>query len=87
MCRLCNPKTPQLPCPTRRDFLTSAAVGGATVAAGMTLPTGVSAQQAIAEAALPAGIGEPCRRILIKGGAEPSMDDAVGNFPVGDVLI
>lgn len=36
---------------------------------------------------MPLGIGAAGRRTLIKGGAVLSMDVAVGNFPVGDVLI
>lgn len=36
---------------------------------------------------MPGGIGAAGRRTLIKGGAVLSMDAAVGNFPVGDVLI
>lgn len=35
---------------------------------------------------MPDGIGTAGRRTLIKGGAVLSMDAAVGNFPVGDVL-
>lgn len=35
---------------------------------------------------MPNGIGTAGRRTLIKGGAVLSMDAAVGNFPVGDVL-
>jgi cytosine/adenosine deaminase-related metal-dependent hydrolase len=36
---------------------------------------------------VPEGLGQPGRRLLIRGGAVMSMDDAVGNFPTGDVLI
>lgn len=36
---------------------------------------------------MPQGIGAPGRRTLIKGGIILSVDDNVGNFPKGDVLI
>ncbi|WP_439154309.1 amidohydrolase family protein [Yoonia sp.] len=86
MCRLCDPQKPQLPCPTRRDFLKASAVAGVAGTGGLTLAGGAHAQQAAA-ATLPEGLGTPGRRVLIKGGAVMSMDDAVGNFAVGDVLI
>lgn len=86
MCRLCDPQTPQLPCPTRRDFLKTGAVAGIAGTTGLTLTGSARAQQAAA-ATLPEGLGTPGRRVLIKGGAVMSMDDAVGNFAVGDVLI
>lgn len=37
--------------------------------------------------AMPQGIGAPGRKTLIRGGHVMSVDKAVGNFPVGDVLI
>ena len=40
-----------------------------------------------AAAAPPEGVGVKGRRTLIKGGVVVSMDDAVGNFARGDVLI
>lgn len=40
-----------------------------------------------APAALPAGIGQPGRRTLIRGGHILSMDVNIGNFASGDVLI
>jgi cytosine/adenosine deaminase-related metal-dependent hydrolase len=40
-----------------------------------------------AAAAPPEGVGQKGRRTLIKGGVIVSMDEAVGNFAVGDVLI
>jgi 5-methylthioadenosine/S-adenosylhomocysteine deaminase len=85
MCRLCSPTTPELPCPTRRDFLKASAVAGAATTAGL-LSTG-SAQAQSAASTLPEGLGTDGRRVLIKGGAVLSMDDGVGNFAVGDVLI
>ena len=86
MCRLCDPRRPTLPCPTRRDFLKASTVGGAALAAGATLGTAASAQQA-AESSIPDGMGEAGRRVLIRGGVVLSMDDGVGNFATGDVLI
>jgi 5-methylthioadenosine/S-adenosylhomocysteine deaminase len=86
MCRLCDPKTPQAPCPTRRDFLKTTAMMGAVGATGLAASGSLAlAQQAAAT--LPEGLGTPGRRVLIKGGAVMSMDDAVGNFAIGDVLI
>tara|TARA_R110000751_G_scaffold288076_4_gene393252 strand:- start:104588 stop:106114 length:1527 start_codon:yes stop_codon:yes gene_type:complete len=91
MCRLCNPKTPQAACPTRRGFLTTAAVGGAAAVAGAGFAQPAMAQSdgkmPNAASTMPEGLGTPGRRVLLKGGAVLSMDDAVGNFPVGDVLI
>ncbi|MEZ5936518.1 MAG: amidohydrolase family protein [Alphaproteobacteria bacterium] len=66
MCRLCDPKTPDVPCP---------------------ITIGTASLSPEDEASLPKGAGDAGRRVLIKGGAVLSMDDAVGNFPVGDVLI
>lgn len=39
------------------------------------------------EQSLPAGVGQPGRKCLIRGGAVLAMDPAVGNFTRGDVLI
>ncbi len=46
-----------------------------------------SARPAPKHQPLPSGIGAPGRKTLIKGGYVLSMDDAVGNFTKGDVLI
>ncbi|WP_083100996.1 amidohydrolase family protein [Pseudophaeobacter leonis] len=86
MCRLCDPNKPQLPCPTRRDFLKASAAAGVAGTAGISIAGTAQAQQAAA-ATLPDGVGAPGRRVLIKGGSVMSMDDAVGNFATGDVLI
>src|SRR5690554_6769089 len=86
MCRLCDSNKPELACPTRRDLLTATAVGGVALAASVLLTSSVAAQQT-ALSTLPEGIGEPGRKTLIKGGIVLSVDDEVGNFPVGDVLI
>jgi len=72
MCKFCDADRPGL---TRAPAETG---GGAARAA-------LSA--ASAPAALPAGIGQPRRRTLIRGGSVLSMDPKVGNFPRGDVLI
>ena len=86
MCKLCDPRRPKHPCPSRRDFLKAGAVGGAAMATGATLGTSASAQE-MAESSIPDGMGEPGRRTLIRGGVILSMDDEIGNFASGDVLI
>ncbi|ADZ70892.1 amidohydrolase family protein [Polymorphum gilvum] len=48
---------------------------------------GFAATPAPHKGPMPAGIGEPGRRTLIRGGAVLSVDDAVGNFAEGDVLL
>lgn len=63
-----------------------AAQNDAAAAPGGVAPGLVAAGRA-ASASLPEGIGAPGRRTLIKGGIILSVDDAVGNFPRGDVLI
>ena len=85
MCRLCDPKQPEVPCPTRRDFLKTTAIGGGAAATGAGLPRAARAQEAAAM--LPEGLGQPGRRAVIRGGAVLSMDDGVGNFATGDVLL
>jgi cytosine/adenosine deaminase-related metal-dependent hydrolase len=65
----------------------AAETGGAKVEMPKGLPEGVTTAQAIALASLPTGVGEAGRKTLIKGGIVMSMDDAVGNFVKGDVLI
>jgi 5-methylthioadenosine/S-adenosylhomocysteine deaminase len=85
MCRLCDQGKPQTGCTTRRDFLKTSAVAGAT-AATATLATG-SVATAQVSAGIPDWIDQPGRAILIKGGTVLSMDDNVGNFATGDVLV
>ncbi len=87
MCRLCNPKMPGLTCLARSDFLHDSTGSDQAANAGSFIASGSNAAQDSAASTLPAGIGEPDRRILIKGGAVLSMDAAVGNFAIGDVLI
>ncbi len=85
MCRLCNPAKPDRPCPTRRDFLKTTAIAGAATGAGLGLPRAARAQEAAAT--LPEGLGQPGRRAVIRGGTILTMDDGVGNFETGDVLL
>jgi len=87
MCRLCNPERPQLPCPTRRDFLKTTAITGAAAAAGFTATAVPATAQESAAMDLPEGLADGSRQVLIKGGAVLSMDDAVGNFATGDILV
>lgn len=86
MCRLCDPKKPQMSCPTRRDFLKASAVAGAGAASAASLASPAAAQEMAGDMP-PEGMGEAGRKVLIKGGAVLSMDDGVGNFATGDVLI
>lgn len=82
MCRVCKLEGTVRSCSTQW----TAAEILAQQAAGIAISASSKAQAA-AEASLPSGIGEPGRRTLIKGGVVLSMDPAVGNFAVGDVLI
>jgi 5-methylthioadenosine/S-adenosylhomocysteine deaminase len=50
-------------------------------------PTNLEAQMAAATSAPPEGVGRKGRRTLIKGGVVVSMDETVGNYGAGDVLI
>lgn len=83
MCRLCDPGKHTFSCPTRFD---AAAAKADAASKGAVLSAEVVAQAAAA-ATLPKGIGEANRKTLVKNGVILSMDDAVGNFAVGDVLI
>jgi len=82
MCRLCDPNSQGTPCPIRHDYMK-----GAAAAAGSFVAAGTLAAQDAAASTIPQGVGEAGRRVLIKGGIVLSMDAAVGNFTVGDVLI
>ena len=73
MCSLCEGENRGVVHAAQND------VGGGGVAPGLV--------GGPAPAGLPAGIGAPGRRTLIKGGIILSVDDAVGNFPQGDILI
>jgi 5-methylthioadenosine/S-adenosylhomocysteine deaminase len=50
-------------------------------------PTNLEAVPGAAASAMPQGVGVESRRTLIKGGVVLSMDDRLGNFAAGDVLI
>ncbi len=71
MCKLCRPATPLAQCPSYGHMLRAPAGED-----GSAAPSG-----------LPSAAGKDGARVLIKGGAVLSMDDAVGNHARGDVLI
>lgn len=77
MCSLCEGERRGVVHTAQNDSNAAAVAGAGLV--------GRSAHSATA--GLPQGIGEPGRRTLIKGGIVLSVDDAVGNFPKGDILI
>ncbi len=85
MCRLCDPEMAGWPHPTRRHVPQMVATGGG--GGGGAAGIGSVSAQAAAAATIPEGLADGSRQILIKGGAVLSMDDAVGNFACGDVLI
>lgn len=72
MCRLCSPATPKALCPGNAPFMSGPAD---------------SASGAKAAGSLPDMSGEKGFRLLIKGGVVMSVDNAVGNFTKGDVLV
>lgn len=77
MCRLCDPKGSTFACPVHMGPAEeSGAAGGSFAPVGRT-----DADM------LPDGVGSKGRRLLIRNGAVLSMDPAVGNFAIGDVLI
>jgi len=84
MCRLCDPRKPGLICPAGGDYraddggLAAASLGAAAVSGAWRDP---------AAADMPDGVADGSRQVLIRGGAVLSMDDAVGNFASGDVLV
>lgn len=71
----------------RRTFLKAAtavaAAGGGLLAAGPAAAQDRSAQGEHA----PVGTGRPGTRYVIRGGAVMSLDPAIGDFEVGDVLV
>lgn len=69
---MCRSSNSRTPAPAKATQQSEASVGKAEAQAGL---------------ALPEGLGKPGRRVLIKGGAVLSMDNGVGNFAVGDVLV
>ncbi len=74
MCHLCGPAMPAALCRAPKTVLRSPA----------DTPSG---RPATSPETLPLSAGQPGRRVLIKGGMVLSMDDAVGNFARGDVLV
>ena len=81
MCRLCSPATPKALCPGNVPFMSSAPDSKSGVTAAQAARTNISAES------LPEMSGEKGMRILIKGGVVMSVDDAIGNFAKGDVLV
>ncbi|MCH8529576.1 MAG: amidohydrolase family protein [Saccharospirillum sp.] len=92
MCRLCEAGNPQNHSSEgRRDFLKLAMAGGAMA----TMPLMGSRAQAGSHSGagahskpqMPENVGNAGQRTLIKGGFVLSMDDSVGDFDTGDVLL
>lgn len=81
MCRLCSPATPTSLCPGNAPFMASPADSNSGASAARAVTTKISA------APLPELSGEKGTRLLIKGGVVMSVDDSVGNFATGDVLV
>ena len=81
MCRLCSPATPKSFCPGNVPFMSAPADSNSGAKAAQAARTTISAES------LPEMSGEKGMRILIKGGVVMSVDDAIGNFAKGDVLI
>jgi cytosine/adenosine deaminase-related metal-dependent hydrolase len=90
MCRLNNPNTPEHPYPIHGDDIKASAAGDTTAAAMTAAPGSAQAQQTNTQTtikSMPEALSDGSRRILIKDGIVLSLDDAVGNFAQGDVLI
>ena len=90
MCTNCNDGRPQDHVSSerrssRRDFLKASAATGA--AAGLTLFNSRDASARDQDEDAPQDHGRPGRRYLIRGGHVMSMDPAVGDFAVADVLV
>ncbi|MCP2262683.1 amidohydrolase family protein [Promicromonospora thailandica] len=72
----------------RRSVLKASAVTAAVAGASMLLPGTASAHdRGVDHGSGPRDSGRPGRRYVIKGGSVMSMDPAVGNFAVADVLV
>jgi len=82
MCSLCEAAAQGGP--AQSEHHVSAAAGGEPRSAA---PTNLEAVHGATVSAMPEGVGGKDRRTLIKGGVILSMDDRVGNFASGDVLI
>ncbi len=89
MCRMCKEGRPQdhgsARRSSRRDFLKTSAATGA--AAGLTLFNTSDASARNQDDDAPEDHGRPGRRYVIRGGHVMSMDPAVGDFAVADVLV
>ena len=59
----------------------------ATSPGSRAAPVNLEAAHGAATSAMPEGVGVQGRRTLIKGGTVLSIDERVGNFAVGDVLV
>src|SRR5271157_3815734 len=64
-----------------------AAAFAATPLPRQAAPTNLEAAHGAAASAMPEGVGVAGRRVLVKGGTVLSIDERVGNFAVGDVLV
>ena len=82
MCVLCNVAVRAAPGVAPPRFMAAADAVPLFAA-----PTNLEAQFGAAASAPPEGVGAKGRRTLIKGGVVVSMDDGIGNFARGDVLI
>jgi 5-methylthioadenosine/S-adenosylhomocysteine deaminase len=82
MCDICKAAAATA---TRRTVLGTGLAAG--LAAGTGLGLGGSPARAQEAGEPPVGTGEHGRRILIRGGHVLSMDDAVGDFEGGDILV
>jgi len=89
MCKMCEEGRPQdhtrAQRSSRRDFLKASAATGAV--AGLTLFNASDASAGAQDGNAPEDHGRPGRRYLIRGGHVMSMDPAVGDFAVADVLV
>lgn len=81
MCRLCSPATPRALCPGAGPIVSAPADSSSGASAAQAVTTKIGA------APLPKLSGEKGTRLLIKGGVVMSVDEAVGNFAKGDVLV
>ena len=84
MCSLCDVVPQHGAAWSENHALVAHATGGRRQAAA---PTNLEAVHDAASSAMPERVGANGRRTLIKGGVILSMDDRVGNFARGDVLI
>jgi 5-methylthioadenosine/S-adenosylhomocysteine deaminase len=83
MCQVCEVAASQLGAGATPGFATYSAQPGPR----RTAPPRRKVARASAASAMPEGVGAAGRRLLIKGGTVLSIDERVGNFAVGDVLV